>query len=80
MKRTNHAQCLYLRRVNVVITQSADFGIFKQFRESFVINPDLLCNATEVCLDKVLSGSHVYMNVSIDDLDLRSGALPSRLP
>ena len=47
------------------ITQSADFGIFKELRQSFVINPDLLCNTTEYCLDKVMSGSYVYVDVSV---------------
>ena len=48
-----------------MITQSADFGIFKELRQSFVINPDLLCNTTEYCLDKVMSGSYVYVDVSV---------------
>lgn len=44
--------------------QTADFGILKQLGTMLNNNPELRCNNAEQCVERVKSGSHVYIDVS----------------
>nr|CAH0107696.1 unnamed protein product [Daphnia galeata] len=48
--------------VEDVVLQQTNFGIYKKLGDSLREDPSLHCNATEICLDKVRSGNHVYIH------------------
>ena len=47
----------------IFIPQEVNFGLIKHLGDMLRTNPKLRCNKTDVCLEKVKTGSHVYIQV-----------------
>lgn len=50
--------------LQILHIKTSESGIFEQFGKMLKNNPELRCNTTEQCVDRVKSGSHVYVAVS----------------